>query len=158
MAAEDAKRIVLIAVDASEHSKRAFDYYLSSLIRENDYVILCHIAEQPKLASFSFKDGLNIPVEEWKKSVQESIDKATALEADYDQELIRKKIPHKMVKRTGKGPGQGICDVAKEENVSLIVMGSRGLNALRRTFMGSVSEYVLNHAGLPVLVIPPPKD
>ena len=47
-----------------------------------------------------------------------------------------------------------ICDLAKEKNADLIVMGSRGLNALRRTFLGSVSEYVLHHAHIPTTVVP----
>ena len=34
-------------------------------------------------------------------------------------------------------------------------MGSRGLNTLRRTFMGSVSDYVLHHVHVPVMIVPP---
>ena len=54
-------------------------------------------------------------------------------------------------------PGETICEVADREHVSFIVMGSRGLNALRRTFTGSVSDYVLRHAHVPVTVVPPGK-
>ena len=52
-------------------------------------------------------------------------------------------------------PGEAIVEAAKKENVSLIVMGSRGLNTLRRTFMGSVSDYVLHHVHVPVMIVPP---
>ena len=51
-------------------------------------------------------------------------------------------------------PGAVICDVADQKAVDLIVMGSRGLNAIRRTFLGSVSEYVLHHAHVPTTVVP----
>ena len=54
-------------------------------------------------------------------------------------------------------PGEKICDVAQNEHVSFIIMGSRGLNALRRTFTGSVSDYVLRHSHVPVTVVPPAK-
>ena len=49
-------------------------------------------------------------------------------------------------------PGEGIINAAKEENPALIITGSRGLSKLRRTFLGSVSDYVIHHAPCPVLV------
>lgn len=33
-------------------------------------------------------------------------------------------------------------------------MGTRGLSQLRRTVMGSVSDYVLHHTDKPVAVVP----
>ena len=49
-------------------------------------------------------------------------------------------------------PGEFICSTAKTENASFVVMGTRGLGKLRRTIMGSVSDYVVHHAACPVLV------
>lgn len=34
-------------------------------------------------------------------------------------------------------------------------MGSRGLGTIRRTILGSVSDYVVHHANVPVVVCPP---
>ncbi len=45
-----------------------------------------------------------------------------------------------------------ICDIAKEEKASIIVMGTRGMGTLRRTIMGSVSDYVLHHAHCAVIM------
>lgn len=58
------------------------------------------------------------------------------------------------VETKGK-PGEVICRVAKEKNASLVVMGSRGLGTIRRTILGSVSQYVIDHAHIPVTVVPP---
>ena len=33
-------------------------------------------------------------------------------------------------------------------------MGTRGLGKIRRTFLGSVSNYVLHHAHIPVIIVP----
>ena len=58
-----------------------------------------------------------------------------------------------MIIHTGN-PGEGICKIAQENNPVMVVMGSRGLNLIRRTFMGSVSSYVLHHVDIPVVIIP----
>lgn len=49
-------------------------------------------------------------------------------------------------------PGEGIINVAKELNATMIVTGSRGHGKLRRTLLGSVSDYLIHHADIPVLV------
>lgn len=49
-------------------------------------------------------------------------------------------------------PGEVIVDMASEEKACMIVMGTRGLGTLRRTIMGSVSDYVVHHAHCPVVV------
>lgn len=55
--------------------------------------------------------------------------------------------------RTGQGkPGEVICKLAAEEGAALIVVGTRGLGKIRRTIMGSVSDYVIHHSHVPVLV------
>jgi len=64
-----------------------------------------------------------------------------------------KKIKKKTIMESGKA-GEVICAAAKKEDANMIVMGSRGLNALRRTFVGSVSDYVLHHVAIPVTIVP----
>lgn len=49
-------------------------------------------------------------------------------------------------------PGLGVVNLANEFNADLIVTGSRGQGTLRRTFLGSVSDYILHHSKVPVLV------
>ena len=55
---------------------------------------------------------------------------------------------------TAKDPGHGIIVVAENEGANLIVMGTRGLDVVRRTLLGSVSDYVVRHSKVPVLVCP----
>jgi nucleotide-binding universal stress UspA family protein len=49
----------------------------------------------------------------------------------------------------------GIVDAADELDVSVIVLGSRGLSGGRELLLGSVSHDVAEHAGRPVLIVPP---
>ena len=46
----------------------------------------------------------------------------------------------------------GICDYAKEHDVDMIIMGRRGLGAIR-AMMGSVSYAVLHEADIPVVTV-----
>jgi nucleotide-binding universal stress UspA family protein len=50
---------------------------------------------------------------------------------------------------------QGIVDLGDEIGASVIVIGSRGLKGIREQFEGSVSHEVAEHAGRPVLIVPP---
>ncbi|WAR25050.1 Y1388-like protein [Mya arenaria] len=51
-----------------------------------------------------------------------------------------------------ESPGEGIVKAVQEIDAALVVVGCRGLGRLRRTLMGSVSDYVLHHVHIPVLI------
>lgn len=50
---------------------------------------------------------------------------------------------------------EGILDAADEIDAAVIVLGSRGLEGARELVKGSVSHDVAEHAGRPVLIVPP---
>lgn len=54
-------------------------------------------------------------------------------------------------------PGDQIVKYVQENGCGLIIMGSRGLGALRG-MLGSVSSYVLREAQVPVLVVKAPEN
>jgi nucleotide-binding universal stress UspA family protein len=49
--------------------------------------------------------------------------------------------------------GEAIVEVARNEQVDLVVVGSHGRGAVGRFLVGSVSEHVVRHAPCPVLVV-----
>jgi nucleotide-binding universal stress UspA family protein len=51
----------------------------------------------------------------------------------------------------------GIIEAADEIDAAVIVTGSRGLRGVSELFEGSVSHDVAEHAGRPVLIVPPAK-
>jgi nucleotide-binding universal stress UspA family protein len=52
-------------------------------------------------------------------------------------------------------PGQAIVDVAGYRQANLVVMSTHGRSGLGRWLYGSVTDYVLRHCCVPILVVPP---
>ena len=53
-------------------------------------------------------------------------------------------------------PGRQICQVAKEWQADLIVMGRHSRSGISELWIGSVSNYVMHHAGCSVIVVQAP--
>ena len=53
---------------------------------------------------------------------------------------------------------EGVVQVADEIDAAAIVVGSRGLTGVKEALSGSVSHAVAEHAGRPVLIVPPHRD
>jgi nucleotide-binding universal stress UspA family protein len=51
-----------------------------------------------------------------------------------------------------------VVEVANETGAAVIVIGSRGLSGARELLKGSLSHEVAEHAGRPVLIVPPPRS
>lgn len=49
-------------------------------------------------------------------------------------------------------PGEQIIQKSEELGVTMIIIASRGLGKIRRTILGSVSDYVVHHSSVPVIV------
>lgn len=50
-------------------------------------------------------------------------------------------------------PAASIIDVADRENCDMIVICTHGMGAMKRFFLGSVTNKVVHHARIPVLVV-----
>ncbi|KAL5015112.1 hypothetical protein ScPMuIL_009382 [Solemya velum] len=139
----DTKRVVAIAVDESEHSEQAFRWYMDNIRRPDDFLLLIHCPE-----TYDFTMASPGVVEQLLKELEERVNK---LEQTYRAKLKGHGVVGKF--RTGSGkPGETICSISKEENATMIITGTRGLGKFRRTIMGSVSDYVIHHSNVPVLV------
>jgi len=55
-------------------------------------------------------------------------------------------------------PTQAIIDYAHDNDIGLIAIATHGHSGLRHITLGSTAEYVLKHAGLPLLMVTPKKQ
>nr|CAB3262610.1 uncharacterized protein LOC100180855 [Phallusia mammillata] len=147
---------VLIAVDGSEIAQKAFNYYFENFHREGNEVLVCYRSEQPDLPTIMFTaGGASFPAEEIAKIMTEHNKKVNDMENQYVMACKNLKAKYKVLFETSAGrPGPGIIKLVEKECVEMIVMGTRGLGVIKRTVMGSVSNYVVHHAKVPVLICP----
>ena len=61
---------------------------------------------------------------------------------DTEAHIVENRVPH-----------EGILETATAQRVDLIVMGSHGRRGIQRFLLGSVTQRVLSHAEVPVLVV-----
>lgn len=137
------KRVVAIAIDDSEHAENALKWYLTQVRREDDMVVFVHCPEIYDVKEAHLAE----------RQIKERQHQSSKLEAKF-MKLLEESVPKAEGKvRTMSGkPGEVVCKVAEEENATIIVCGTRGQGKIRRTLIGSVSDYIVHHSNIPVLV------
>lgn len=133
---------LLLAVDSSDHSKKALGQAIELAKLANANVRVLHVRD----AASSGRGG---PV--WHESSEE----AAALVDETVSELQTAGIESSGVVRDSMigATAREILDEAQQCGASLIVIGSRGHSEFTDLVIGSVAHKVLNHGSLPVLVV-----
>merc|ERR1739838_135392 len=145
---------VYIAVDGSDIAEKTCKWYFDNLHKEGNEVIVGHHAEQPKLPTVSFEKLGSFPAGETTKIMTDHNKKLNDLENKFTLIVKDYKNCKVVIGTTKDSPGQSIISSAKENKVDMIVIGTRGLGMIKRKILGSVSDYVLHHAHVPVTVCP----
>lgn len=53
--------------------------------------------------------------------------------------------------------GAALVDQVEQRGCDLVVVGTRGRGAVRSLLLGSVTEHLVRHSPVPVVVVPPPQ-
>ncbi|XP_069138322.1 universal stress protein YxiE-like [Argopecten irradians] len=150
MATEQKKRLCLIAVDGSKHSDVALNWFIKHVHKENDRTILITCVDYNSAFSYGVSMVPGNP-EAISKAYSKEEKKATALLSKLAEEASKHGVKAETLRVVGE-PGEAIVKASKENQADLIVTGCRGLGQIRRTMMGSVSDYIIHHSHTPVLV------
>lgn len=132
---------ILLAVDGSEHSRKAVSVAGDLSRRYEGEVVVLHVREH------EVTWGADIDVE--------TAGEARALVDDVVRELkdagtnVRGEVVRVPLGQTPRA----ILDLARDEGAGLIVMGTRGLSDWGRLLMGSVAHKVVHLSEVPVLVV-----
>lgn len=151
----ETRRNIVLGVDASQHSQRAFDFYVQNICdKEKDRLLIIHAQEYPTIPAAPYPYGYAY-YEEWQSLVEKSDKQVQELLESYGTKCKSLKLKFKLYKEESNRPGEVVCKLAQDEKADLVVVGSRGMGTLRRTFLGSVSDYCVHHNHTPIVVVPP---
>jgi nucleotide-binding universal stress UspA family protein len=136
---------VLVALDFSPYSQKILDRI--SEIPGIQEVVLLHVVDATRPARLEWTHGhpqienTKLLMEEKKKFLERF-----GLKVRVSVDVIVNAITQGTV-------SHAILEIAETENVSLIVIGARGINPIQELLLGSVSSSVLRHAKMNVLVL-----
>lgn len=141
------KTKILVAVDGSENSERALkEAKKYGEMSQAEITILSVLNHGFALQSSKETSADNGKTEQTREEIGEAIlTEALKSFKDYEGEVYTSL-------RNGY-PADEILEEADFGEFDLIVMGSRGLGLFSRTFLGSVSNKVLNHTKSNVLIV-----
>lgn len=143
-------RTIAIAVDPTEFSEYAFDWYLKFLHHPAYRVVAIHVPEafnMEKAQKEIAKGG------QMKQSLERQYSKITELEERFQHKMHSAQVKGSVLSVPSKTPGQTIIEMAKEEGAFAIVMGTRGRSKIKKAILGSVSDYVIQNADIPTIVV-----
>jgi len=135
---------ILFAHDGGMLAERAM-VYLEHIARvEEAEVIVLHVYEPPQ--RYAAMDGYEALCAQYAAVAQEVVD-------DVVSYLEERGVTARGFVLSGDS-AQAILETANREDVSLIVIGSRGPSSVAELMLGNVSTEVLRYAQCPVLVVP----
>ena len=142
MAKED---IVVVAVDGSEASKNAVRWAANTAMKRG---IPLRIASSYTVPQFLYAEGMVPPKELFDDLQAETLEKIEAARAVAHEVAPDIKIGHTIAEGS---PIDMLLEMSHD--VTMVVMGSRGMGGLSGMVMGSVSASVVSHASCPVVVV-----
>eukprot|EP01126_Amoeba_proteus_P017210 TRINITY_DN1817_c0_g1_i1.p1 TRINITY_DN1817_c0_g1~~TRINITY_DN1817_c0_g1_i1.p1 ORF type:complete len:168 (-),score=18.66 TRINITY_DN1817_c0_g1_i1:387-830(-) len=141
-----APRTWLVCVDSSGSALNCVKHLISSMVSTSrgDQIILFSVQQDDQ------------PLSE----VESNIQKLVRLLASADSHLklnqddgVRYKVSIVQGSSTKKKVGKAILQAAQAEKVDYLIMGRRS-SSVTKSVMGSVSDYVLEHTEIPVIIVP----
>lgn len=132
---------ILLAVDGSEHSKRAAKEAATIAAAMRAEVTILYVVDHEDSTDEVYRDVNTTEVElNRQKKILPAQQALSAKDVFYKVEILHGR------------PGPTIVEYVNNGVYDLVIMGSRGMNPVR-AMLGSVSQKVLSLAKCPVLIV-----
>lgn len=141
--------IALIAFDGSENAMRAIDEILDTMDTSKLHLHLLYVCEPVQINELIFSRDPVLTMLSIKKANEEA---GLALLTPAKARLESTGIAFEAHVRTGN-PAEVITDFSREYHCDLIVMGTRGMGAIKNLLLGSVASKVIHLTEKPLLLV-----
>jgi nucleotide-binding universal stress UspA family protein len=145
---------ILVPIDGSEHSFHAAHIASNIANKFNSEIIILYVVVAPSKSEYANLTGLVTP-----KQINMIIENAKKQARDWFiriEDMIKEKNPNIKVSTkvilTGVAVYGEIIQYADQENIDLIVIGTRGRSGIKKLLLGSTASGVVTYANCPVLV------
>jgi nucleotide-binding universal stress UspA family protein len=139
---------ILVALDGSECSHKALDIGVQLAKEQGARCTVCTVVDVVRVAtSMTFATG-DI-VNEWIATLNKD---ARQIESEAIEKYRGSGVTIETIVLEGD-PSSALLDVAKNESADLIVMGSHGRTGLKKLWLGSVAESIVQEATIPILIV-----
>lgn len=133
---------IIVPVDGSESADKAIKAAVEIAKSMDAELLFLYVQNINQLAiNACLTDAIMRAVEE---AGNEILDRAAS--------LVPEGVKSKELRVSGS-PGPAVVEAASDQNADMIVMGSRGLGMIKAALLGSVSQYVVEQAHCPVMVV-----
>jgi nucleotide-binding universal stress UspA family protein len=139
-------RKILVPVDFSDHSRKAFEEAVGLAKHFGAELILFHCYPIPTAGPAPYDTILP-------ESYPTALRKAALEGVTKWRDEARAQGARAEGKITAGYPASQIAELAEQSGADLIVMGTRGLTGLKHVLLGSVAERTLRLAPCPVLTV-----
>jgi nucleotide-binding universal stress UspA family protein len=146
---------ILLGIDNSDHAMRAVDKAIDLYKRDNSEVVVFHSVLH-KLSDIRPTFGQVSPGETILRYEiqQDRVKNAEALLAKVKKKFDEASVPVETRITYDIGPQYYIEKQIDKEGFDLVLLGCAGEHSkLKRTLLGTVPEYILNHANCDVLIV-----
>ena len=134
---------IIVAIDGSEHSKRAVSCARELTERFGASLWLVHA--YPQTSDLRSYEQFGKLIARRKRAGQSILDEARKILGEINCEINEELL---------EGPeAEAILSVAEIQKIGLILMGTRGLGSLEGMLLGSISRKVTHYASCPVMLV-----
>jgi nucleotide-binding universal stress UspA family protein len=138
---------ILIATDFSASSDRALAYAKALALRFGSMLEVAHIFDPAVVTSWEAVE-LEISPEDRLQMSEQRL-------GDLERKLLGAGIVTHTMCRGAHRPAAALLQIAKEENVDMIVAGTSSKTGIERVILGSTAEQLIRSAECPVLTVGP---
>lgn len=132
---------ILIAVDGSKYSDKAFEYAISIIQNHKQQLLIVHVIENLGNIGYS---NFNQLKQDSQIILHKYITKA---------ESKGLKSSLKIIEDEGNSPAEKILDISEKEKVDTIIVGTKGQKPSEQFLLGSTSYKVAHYSKCTVIIV-----